>query len=89
MFRPDRGIPLEQVVINEVEPAVLERLKLRASLSGRPLQAELKSILETASVSERASDWPSIAPELARIQALFETRAFSDSVEVLAEERSK
>jgi len=82
-------MPLEQVVINEVEPAVLEGLKLRASLSGRPLQAELKSILEIAAGAGKASDWPSIAPELARIQAMFEARTYSDSVDILAEERSK
>ena len=82
-------MPLEQVVINEVEPAVLEGLKLRASLSGRPLQAELKSILEIAASSERVSEWPAIVPELTRIQAVFEARTFGDSVDVLAEERSK
>ena len=78
---------MEQVVINEVEPAVVEQLKLRASLSGRPLQAELKSILETAATAGGPSDWPSVAPELARLRAHFQTRVFGDSVDILAEER--
>jgi plasmid stability protein len=76
---------LEQVVIEEVEPAILERLKLRALQSGRPLQAELRSILEMAA----ECDWLSVSPELQRVQAHFAGKSFSDSLGVLQEERAK
>ena len=37
---------MSQVLIRDLEPAVLERLKARARLHGRSLQAELKAILK-------------------------------------------
>ncbi|MGO8673589.1 MAG: FitA-like ribbon-helix-helix domain-containing protein [Capsulimonadaceae bacterium] len=71
------------MVIDEIQPDVLNRLRLRARESGRPLEAELRSILERAS----ECDWISAAPELDRVRALFVGRVFSDSTHLLQEDR--
>ena len=76
---------MEQVVIEQVDSDVVERLKLRATQSGRPFQAELRSILQTAA----ECDWQSVSPELLRVQSLFASRSFDDSVDLLIEERAK
>ena len=39
---------MPQVLIRDVDPALLERLKARAEANGRSLQAELSIILEQA-----------------------------------------
>lgn len=76
---------MEQVVIGEIEPSVLERLRLRAVQSGRPLEAELRSILQRAA----ECDWVSASPEMERVRALFTGRRFADSVTLLQEDRAK
>ncbi len=76
---------LEQVVIDEIDPGVLDRLRLKALQSGRPLEAELRSILERAA----ECDWLSVSPELERVRAIFTARNFGDSVSLLSEDRVK
>jgi plasmid stability protein len=39
---------MPNVLIRDIDPAALERLKARAKSRGRSLQAEMKEILETA-----------------------------------------
>ena len=70
---------MDQVVINEIEPIIIERLKRRAANSGRSLEAELLSILRHAA----DYDWVSVSPELQRVRLLFADRTFSDSVDLL------
>ncbi len=41
---------MAQVLVRDLDPEVLERLKNRARLHGRSLQGELKVILEAAAV---------------------------------------
>lgn len=43
---------MTQMIVEDLEPAIVERLELLAKENGRSLQAELKHILETAAQSK-------------------------------------
>lgn len=76
---------MAQVLVRDLDPAALERLKERAARHGRSLQSELKSILETAatfSMSEArqvAEQW----------RQLFAGQPMSDSSELIREDRDR
>jgi hypothetical protein len=74
-----------QVLVRDLKAQVVARLKARARKRGRSLQAELKEILEHAS-RQGAIDARSLAD---RIRRRLAGRAHSDSVELLAEDRSR
>jgi plasmid stability protein len=76
---------MAQVLVRDLKADVVARLKARAKRHGRSLQTELKDILETASrhsmVETRAV--------AARIRRQLAGRTHSDSVDLLAEDRSR
>ncbi|NMC81796.1 MAG: hypothetical protein GYA63_02955 [Armatimonadetes bacterium] len=65
---------MAQVLIRNLKPDVLERLKARAARHNRSLEAELRHI-----VTEAGSPPAKITEETRRLQALFAGRAFTDS----------
>lgn len=75
---------MSQVLVRDLDPAVLDRLKRRAANSGRSLQAELKTILEQAARQE--SDASALA---ARIRRKLGGREHSDSAELVARDRRR
>ena len=75
---------MPQVLVRDLDPDVLERLKRRAASSGRSLQAELKSILEQA--ARPAGD---VAVLAARIRRKLSGRDHSDSAEIVALDRAR
>ncbi len=76
---------MPQVLIREIEPVVVDRLKERAKKNGRSFEAELRVILKDAA-EERAA---SATPELERVRALLRGRKFSDSAALLREDRER
>ena len=76
---------MSQVLVREVEPAVIEKLKARAKQNGRSLEAELRVILRQAA----GVDMEAALLELKRVQADFAGRSFSDSTELLREDRQR
>jgi plasmid stability protein len=76
---------MPQVLVRDIEPVVLEKLKARALRSGRSLEAELRLILQQAAGEPAAS----LLPELERVRALFAGRTFGDSAELLREDRDR
>ena len=80
---------MPQVLVRNIDEAVLERLKARAASHGRSLQAELKMILEE---SARARPQISFQEFLDRTQHLREKTAEltqTDSAELLREGRER
>ncbi len=75
---------MSQVLVRDLDPAVLERLKQRAAQSGRSLQAELKTILENA-----ARPVPAAAALAARIRRKLSGRRHSDSADLVASDRRR
>ncbi len=74
-----------QILVRGLADDVVERLKARAVAHGSSLEGEVRSILETASgfsieqAREAAAKW----------QERFSGRKFTNSTELLAEDRSR
>ncbi|MBI4482063.1 MAG: hypothetical protein HY652_04135 [Acidobacteria bacterium] len=75
---------MSQVLVRDLDFAVIERLKARARQNGRSLQAELKDILERAARSN--TDVRAKAERFARRLA---NRRHSDSAALLAQDRKR
>ena len=76
---------MAQVLIRDLDDAVIEKLTERAKLRGRALEDELRLIFEQA-----ANGWhgqPALPVE--QIQKMFIGRTFSDSAELLREDRDR
>ena len=76
---------MAQVLVRDLDPEVLERLKSRARLHGRSLQGELKVILEAAAVFSMSE-----AREVSeRWRQRLAGQMTSDSSDLLREDRDR
>jgi len=76
---------MAQVLVRGLDPATVEKLKDRARRNSRSLQAELKSILEQAAAKSTGD----LRTAMKRVQAMFAGRGFSDSAELIREDRNR
>lgn len=76
---------MAQVLVRDLDDAVVEKLKERARSQGRSLEAELRQILRQAADEHRMATSMTIA----EIQAMFAGRTFADSAELLREDRER
>jgi plasmid stability protein len=76
---------MSQVLVRDLDPPILERLKARARRHGRSLQAELKEILEAATEADLL-DARLVAD---RIRRSLRGRRTTDSGESQAEDRRR
>jgi antitoxin FitA len=76
---------MAQVLIRDLDPKLVDRLKDRAREHGRSLEAELRSILEWAASADLA-DARALA---ARIRRRLSGRRHSDSAALVAEDRRR
>ena len=76
---------MTDVLVRDLDPGALDRLKRRASQNGRSLQGELKSILESAA-RPVASDPKKLAASLRKRLA---GRSHSDSSLLVEEDRTR
>lgn len=76
---------MAQLLIRDLEVETIERLKARAKLHRRSLQGEVKLILENEAGMSR--DSPRALAE--RIRAAFGGRIFSDSADIIREDRGR
>jgi plasmid stability protein len=79
---------MSQVLVRDVDSDVLDKLKRRAQKHHRSLEAELRVVLERAA-AEDPEEESNIQMTLERVQALFAGRHFSDSAELLREDRQR
>jgi plasmid stability protein len=75
---------MAQVLVRDLDPEVVERLKDRARQHGRSLQGEVRSILEGAAETYTMSEAREVSREW---QERFAGRKFSDSAELIREDR--
>jgi plasmid stability protein len=78
---------MSQVLVRDLDPELMERLKHRAQRHGRSLQAELKTILEETARADARMEEARRRAELLREQ--FADRTFSDSSELIREDRDR
>jgi plasmid stability protein len=81
---------MNQLAIEDLDPNVIEKLKVRAQRQGRTLEAELKVILEMAAegvdtATLKATAWERID----KARSKYVGRTFSDGVELLREDRQR
>lgn len=82
---------MTQVVLENLDFIVIEKLKVRAQRHGRSLEAELEAILTQVAETE-VSDCAAVEEAWERIdraRAKYAGRTFSDSVELLREDRQR
>lgn len=77
---------MPNVLVRDLDPAVVARLKARAEENGRSLQKELKAILETAAAQ---ATWAEARAAAERVRQMLGGRQFSDSTELVREDRDR
>ena len=77
---------MASVLVRDLDPAVVDRLKARAEENGRSLQKELKAILETAAAQ---ATWAEARAAAERVRQMLGGRQFSDSTELVREDRDR
>jgi antitoxin FitA len=81
---------MSEVLVRNLDEAVVEQLKTRARGNGRSLQAELKLVLEQAARPETPRPSRAEYRELAeRVRAILGDRPQADSATLLAEDRAR
>ena len=76
---------MAQVLVRDIETQVVERLKKRAKRNNRSFESEMRNILQHAA----GEDMTDILAEVSRVRAMFAGRTFSNSVELLCEDRER
>ncbi len=76
---------MSDVLVRNVADDVLKRLKARARQNRRSLQGEVRVILEHAAEGKV----PSRRAVIDKVRALFKGRRFSDSAELIREDRER
>ncbi|MGH2586568.1 MAG: FitA-like ribbon-helix-helix domain-containing protein [Dehalococcoidia bacterium] len=77
---------MAQILVRNLEPEVVDRLKKRAQSHGRSLQAEVAEILREESQKMTMAEARAAAEE---IQRRFAGRTFPDSAELIREDRER
>ena len=78
---------MAQILVRNLDETVVARLKERANLNGRSLQAEVKMILEQAAADGGKVDMVTARRMFEELQRRFAGRKFPDTVELIREDR--
>lgn len=78
---------MSQVLIRNVHPRILRRLKRRAQQHGRSLESELRCLIEEAARLE--SDWKDYWATVDRLRKSLEGRRHTDSADLIREDRER
>lgn len=84
---------MAKVLVENIDPIILEKLEILAQQHGRTLQEELKHILQQAAVDEAyyhtGGDMAKAREAIARAQTRYAGKTFSDSAELIREDRQR
>lgn len=75
---------MSQMLVRDLDPEVLERLKKRARSNGRSLQKEVRDILEGAAETYTMAEAREVT---GRLQERFAGQKFADSAVLVREDR--
>jgi len=76
---------MAQIIVRNLDDAVVKRLKARAKANGRSLEAEVRLILEQSSKVDMAT----ARQHVMEIRKKLAGRKFTDSVELIREDRDR
>jgi plasmid stability protein len=77
---------MAQILVRNLEPEVVDRLKERAEINGHSLQAEVAQILRQAARTKTMTEARAMSDAW---QARWGDRKFSDSAELIREDRDR
>lgn len=84
---------MTQIILENLDPIVVEKLQVRATRQGRSLLEELKVIVEEAVEFETIPALQETMKEarvrLAKVRQQYQGRTFRDSAELLREDRQR
>ncbi|WGV26292.1 FitA-like ribbon-helix-helix domain-containing protein [Halotia branconii] len=84
---------MAQILVENLDPLILQRLETLAKQHGRSLQEELKYILQQATEKQThyhsGGDMEKAREALARAQVRYAGKTFSDSTELIREDRER
>lgn len=83
---------MTQLVLSNLDPILIEKLKIRSQQHGRSLDEELKAILEQAVDTEVVREVMAMAEAREKLEiarARYADRKFSDSTELVREDRDR
>jgi len=83
---------MAQILVENLDPVILEKLETIAKQHGRSLQEELKHILQQASeaaIYHTGGDMEQARQAVAHAQVRYAGKTFSDSSELIREDRER
>jgi plasmid stability protein len=82
---------MAQILVENLDPVILEKLETIAKQHGRSLQEELKHILQQASETayHTGGDMEQARQVVAQAQVRYAGKTFSDSSELIREDRER
>ncbi|BAY16360.1 hypothetical protein NIES21_21860 [Anabaenopsis circularis NIES-21] len=84
---------MAQILVENLDPVILEKLENLAKQHGRSLQEELKHILQQAAETltnyQIGGDMQQVRDAVARAQIRYANKFFSDSAELIREDRER
>jgi plasmid stability protein len=75
---------MAQILVRDLDPEDVERLKALAKANGRSLESEVRQILAEAA---RQMTWAEVRANLLAFHERFAGKTFSDSTELIREDR--
>ncbi len=80
---------MSQLILNNIDPPLLEKLKIRAANHQRTLEEELKAILKEAIESEQSAKMQAFNEQAAHMRQALSGRVHTDSAELVREDRDR
>ncbi len=80
---------MAEIIVRDVAPAVVERLKERARKNGHSLEGEAKIILERSANEEKKLSMAAFGKVCDDFRRKFKGRKFPDSVALIREDRDR
>jgi antitoxin FitA len=80
---------MSQLILNNIDPPLLEKLKIRAVNHHRTLEEELKAILEEAIETEQAAKMKAFSEQAAQMRQALSGRVHTDSTDLVREDRER
>lgn len=79
---------MSQLILNDIAPYLLEKLKIRATNHQRSLEEELKAILQEAIETEQATEMKAFSEKAAQMRQALSGRVHTESTKLVREDNS-
>jgi len=80
---------MAQLILNDLDPTILEQLKVRAANHHRSLEDELKVILQEVIETEQVAKMTAFREQSTQMRQALSGRVHTDSAELVREDRDR